>query len=175
VKTPNLAEGGERLSDIRHRSDKRYPRIITFGEIESMPRLPFSKGCASGVFISRERDDARYFYQGICFHDADMEEYRWEQSNWDETYYCMKGTLRVNVEDAAGNEKLFDIEEGEHFYLPAGYTYTLKASGKESLNFWTLGPAFKAGLKPLKEIDIPEAPAYAKTLRELREELPDGN
>ena len=102
-----------------------------------MPRLPFSKGCASGVFISRERDDARYFYQGLCFHAPDMEEYKWMQSSWDETYYCMKGVLRVAVTDDTEREKVFDIKQGEHFYLPAGYTYTLKASGVESINFWT--------------------------------------
>jgi glyoxylate utilization-related uncharacterized protein len=134
-----------------------------------MPRLPFAEGCASGVFISRERDDARYFYQGLCFHAPDMGEYRWDQSNWDESYFCMKGVIRVLVEDHTGNEKLFDIKQGEHFYLPAGYTYTLKPSGVESINFWTLGPAFKQGLKPLKDIDIPEAPAYAKMLREMRD------
>jgi glyoxylate utilization-related uncharacterized protein len=172
VETPGQAP---RLLDVRDRSDKRYPRVITFDEIEGMPRLPFAKGCESGVFISRERDDARYFYQGLCFHDADMEEYRWDQSNWDETYYCIKGTIRVLVEDHVGNSKLFDINETEHFYLPAGYTYTLKASGVESINFWTLGPAFKAGLKPLRGIGIPEAPAYAKQLKAMREELPNGH
>lgn len=167
----NSAQDAERLLDhVNELGARRYPRIITFDEIESMPRLPFSKGCASGVFISRERDDAKFFYQGICFHEPDMEDYRWEQSSWDETYYCMKGVIRVLVEDQEGNEKLFDIKETEHFYLPAGYTYTLKASGVESMNFWTLGPAFRVGLKPLTEIDIPEAPEYAKALRGMREE-----
>jgi hypothetical protein len=171
VAVANTTQGSERLLDhVNELGARRYPRIITFDEIKGMPRLPFSKGCASGVFISRERDDARYFYQGICFHDADMEDYRWEQSSWDETYYCMKGVLRVLVEDSEGNEKLFDIKESEHFYLPAGFTYTLKASGVESMNFWTLGPAFKVGLRPLREIDIPEAPEYAKSLRAMRGE-----
>jgi oxalate decarboxylase/phosphoglucose isomerase-like protein (cupin superfamily) len=171
VTTQEGAEAAETLLEqTRNRSDRRYPRVITFEEIKAMPRLPFARGCESGVFISRERDDARYFYQGLCFHDPDMGEYKWMQSNWDETYYCMKGVLRVKVEDDSGRSKVFDIKEGEHFYLPAGYTYTLMPSGVESINFWTLGPAFKAGLKPLKEIDIPEAPEYAKTLRAMRED-----
>ncbi|MEZ5121358.1 MAG: hypothetical protein R2736_07260 [Solirubrobacterales bacterium] len=160
---------GERLLDVRERSDRRYPGVITFAEIEAMPRLPFSEGCASGIFISRERDDARYFYQGMCFHGADMGEFRWDQSNWDESYYCIKGVLRVLVEDHVGNSKLFDVQETEHFYLPAGYTYTLKPSGIDSINFWTLGPAFKQGLRPLKEIDLPDAPAYAKVLKGMRD------
>ncbi|MFN8160245.1 MAG: hypothetical protein U0R52_04260 [Solirubrobacterales bacterium] len=92
------------------------------------------------------------------------------QSNWDETYYCIKGILRVKVEDDTGRGKVLDIKETEHMYLPAGYTYTLMPSGVESINFWTLGPAFKTGLKPLREIDIPEAPEYVKTLREMRED-----
>lgn len=158
----------KRLSDIAKRSDRRYPRVIKFDEIEAMPRLPFSEGCSSAIFLSRERDDARYFYQGMCFHGADMEDFGWHQSSWDEAYYCVKGVLRVAVSDDTGREKVFDIHEGEHFYLPAGYTYTLRASGVDSINFWTLGPAFKVGLKPLKEINLPEAPAYAKTLIEMR-------
>ncbi len=158
----------KRLSDVAARSDRRFPRLISRGEIEEMPRLEFSKGCESAIFISRERDDARYFYQGMCFHAADMEDFQWMQSSWDESYYCVKGVLRICVSDDTGREKTFDIEEGQHFYLPAGYTYTLKASGVDSINFWTLGPAFKVGLKPLNEIGIPDAPAYAKRLVELR-------
>jgi mannose-6-phosphate isomerase-like protein (cupin superfamily) len=169
VTTTDGSQHGTRLLDIRERATRRYPRIITRDEIEDMPRLPFSKGCESAVFISRERDDARFFYQGLCFHEPDMEDYKWMQESWDETYYCMKGVLRVSVADDTGREKVFDIKEGEHFYLPAGYTYTLKASGVPSINFWTLGPAFKVGLKPLKEINIPEAPEYARTLVKMRE------
>ncbi len=160
----------KRLADVGERSDRRYPRVITHEEIKQMPRMAFSKNCESAVFISRERDDARYFYQGICFHGADMEDFEYFQAAWDESYYCVKGLLRVAVRDAAGREKVYDIHEGDHFYLPAGFEYTLKASGVESINFWTMGPAFKAGLGPLKEIGVPDAPAYAKALVEMRDE-----
>ena len=159
----------KRLSDIRDRSDRRYPRLITREQIEAMPRMPFSERCESAIFISRERDDARFFYQGLCFHAADMEDFKWMQSAWDESYYCVEGVLRLAVSDDTGREKVFDIQQGQHFYLPAGYTYTLRASGVDSVNFWTMGPAFKAGLKPLKELDVSDAPAYSKTLVELRE------
>jgi hypothetical protein len=167
VTSPTGAD--KRLSDVRNRSNRRYPRLIAREEIEAMPRMPFSKNCESAIFISRERDDARFFYQGMCFHGADMEDFKWMQSAWDESYYCVKGVLRLAVSDDTGREKVFDINEGEHFYLPAGYTYTLMASGIDSINFWTMGPAFKAGLRPLKELDVPDAPAYSKTLTGMRE------
>jgi hypothetical protein len=112
--------GTKRLADVGERSDRRYPRVISRSEIEAMPRMAFSKNCESAVFLSRERDDARFFYQGMCFHAADMEDFEYFQSAWDEAYYCVKGILRVVVRDAQGREKVFDIPEGDHFYLPAG-------------------------------------------------------
>lgn len=156
--------------DAKAKQPLRYPRVIGRAEIAAMPRLPFSKGCESGVFLSRERDDARYFNQGLCFHDPDMEDFEWEQASWDETYYCIKGVLRVVARDASGKERVLEAKEGDHVYLPAGFTYTLKASGVESINFWTLGPAIKVGLKAFKEINIPEAPEYAAKLVAMRPE-----
>jgi hypothetical protein len=146
----------------------RFPRVINRDEIDSLPRLRFSEGCESSVFLSRERDDARYFYHGLCYHGADMEDFEYEQASWDESYYCLKGRLRVIARDADGNETVLEAGVGEHIYMPAGYTYTLTASGEESLNFWTLGPALKAGIAALRDIDLPDAPEFAKKLRATR-------
>src|SRR3979411_753856 len=106
-------------------SEVRYPRIIKRKEIEPLPRMMFSRGCGTSVFLSPERDDARYFMQGLCFHDADMDECSWIEDAGDEAYFCISGVIRVGVRDGAGKEITLDIEEGEHAYLPAGYTYTL--------------------------------------------------
>jgi hypothetical protein len=123
----------------------RFPRHTRFSEIEKMPRLQFSKGCESGIFISRERDEARFYSQGLCFHDADMEDLVWDETSWDEAFYCIKGQLRVLVSDIEGNEAEFVVEEGDHFWAPAGYKYTMKATGVESINFWTMAPLMQSG------------------------------
>ena len=52
-------------------SDRRYPRVITMQEIESLPRLLFKPGIDTAIFLSQERDDARYFRQGICWQTPD--------------------------------------------------------------------------------------------------------
>jgi hypothetical protein len=98
-----------------------------------------------------------------------MDEFVWDQSSWDETYYCLKGVLKLGVVDKDGNETELVMNEGEHGYLPAGYTYILRPSGVESINFWTLGPVLNVGLVPLKDIGMPDAPEYSKQLRALRD------
>lgn len=152
-------------------SPVRYPRIIKREEIEPIPRMMFAPGCGTSVFISPEREDARYFMQGLCFHDAEHEEYAWVQDAWDEAYYCIKGIVRVGVEDSAGNETTLDIKEGEHAYLPAGFTYILKPSGVDSINFWTVGAIPSPGIKAFTEIGVKNAGEIAKKLVELREEV----
>jgi hypothetical protein len=149
-------------------SDRRYPRVITPKEIESLPLLTFARGLSTIYYLSRERDDARYYYEGVTYCDADMESFEWEQSSWDESFHCTKGTIQVGVRDGADAEMTLRINEGEHAYLPAGYWYTLQASGVDSVFFWTMGPAFKTGLAPLKEINVPDAPAYSEALRAAR-------
>lgn len=138
-------EAGAAIRASMPKRETRYPRHIRHKEIEAMPRLQFSKGCESGVFISRERDEARFYSQGLCFHAADMDDLVWQETSWDEAFYCMKGQLLVQVVDAEGNKAKFTVDEGDHFWAPAGYKYTLKASGVESINFWTMAPVMQSG------------------------------
>lgn len=140
---------------------RRYPRVITPDEIDKMPRLQFNTGIDTAIFLSRERDDARYFRQGYCYLEADHEPYHWEQKDFDETHYCLTGTVHLQVRDAADREIVLEAAEGEHIYLPAGYAYTLTASGVRTVFFWTSGPSPRAGLV--------EAKAYADELRALRD------
>lgn len=133
---------------IRARAEKRearVPKTIRHADIVAMPRLRFGKGCESGIFISREREESRFYSQGLCFHDADMDDFTWDEVSWDEAFYCMKGQLRVHAVDVEGNESEFVVDEGDHFWAPAGYKYTLKASGVDSINFWTVAPVLHSG------------------------------
>ena len=139
---------------------RRYPRVIDEGEISAMPRLEFNTGIDTAIFLSRERDDARYFRQGYCYMEPDHGPYSWDQVNFDETHYCLKGMIRLRVRDAAGREITLEAAEGEHIYLPAGYSYTLEATGVQSTFFWTSGPSPRAGLV--------EARDYRDELKSLR-------
>jgi ethanolamine utilization protein EutQ (cupin superfamily) len=139
---------------------RRFPRVITEDEISTLPRLPFNTGIDTAIFLSRERDDARYFRQGYCYMEPDHGDYHWDQTNFDETHYCLKGRIHLEVRDAGGREITLEAGEGEHIYLPAGYAYTLKATGVQSAFFWTSGPSPRSGLV--------EAPEYSQQLKALR-------
>ena len=69
---------------------RRYPRVINVDEIDALPRLPFAKGIGTCIFLSQERDDARHFRQGYCYAEPGHDDYFWDQSNFDETHYCLK-------------------------------------------------------------------------------------
>lgn len=139
---------------------RRYPRVTTSDEIAAMPRLKFNTGIDTAIFLSLERDDARYFRQGVCYQEPDHGEYRWEQTNFDETHWCLKGKLRVRVRDADGREIVLEAGPGEHIYCPAGFVYTIESTGVETAFLWTSGPSPKVGLV--------EAPEYSAQLSALR-------
>ena len=79
----------------------------------------------------------------------------------DEAFYCMKGQLVVGVKDFEGNKAEFIVDEGDHFWAPAGYEYTLKASGVESINFWTMAPVLHSGWRDTGD---PAGPGYSNML-----------
>jgi hypothetical protein len=45
--------------DPRASGARRFPRVISPDEINSMPRLKFAPGIDTSIFLSQERDDAR--------------------------------------------------------------------------------------------------------------------
>jgi hypothetical protein len=139
---------------------RRFPRVITPGEIDAMPRLAFNRGIGTAIFLSRERDDARYFRQGYCYMERDHEPYNWKQLDFDETHYCLQGKIRLVVRDASGRRVVLEAKEGEHIYLPAGYDYTLEATGVKTIFFWSSGPSPRAG--------VVEFPEYSAELKKLR-------
>ncbi|HTY56891.1 MAG TPA: hypothetical protein VMB26_16920, partial [Candidatus Binataceae bacterium] len=143
-RSPERSKGAAIRESVTRR-ENRLPRHMTHEEIAAMPRLRFVKGMESGIFISRDRDESRFYSQGLCFHDADMDDLTWDEVSWDEAFYCMKGKLKVVVTDAEGNQAEYDMNEGDHFWAPAGYKYTLKATGVESINFWTMAPVLFTG------------------------------
>lgn len=141
-------------------SARRFPRVITMEEIQELPRLPFNTGIGTAIFLSRERDDARYFRQGVCWQEPDHAPYNWDQTDFDETHYVLKGKIRLIVKDASGRKVTLEAGEGEHIYLPGGYDYTLVPTGVETAFFWTSGPSPRVGL-----VEIPE---FSQELTKLR-------
>lgn len=153
---------GAAIRASMQKREHRYPRHMKHEDIATMPRLRFVPGMESGIFVSRERDESRFYSQGLCFHDADMDPLVWDEVSWDEAFYCMKGQLIVAVKDHEGNEAEFVVDEGDHFWAPAGYTYTLKPSGVDSINFWTMAPVLHSGWRDTGD---PAGPGYSDMLR----------
>lgn len=139
---------------------RRFPRVITMDEIVALPRLEFNTGIDTAIFLSRERDDAHYFRQGVCWMEPDHQPYHWDQTNFDETHYCLEGRIRLRVRDRDGREVVLEAREGEHIYLPGGYAYTIEATGVKSAFFWSSGPSPRPGLVEAKD--------YSKQLKSLR-------
>ena len=138
----------------------RYPRVTTMDEMEQLPRLPFNTGIDTCIFLSREATDTRYFRHGICWPGADHAGYTWEQYDFDETHWVIKGKIRLRVKDVDGREIVLEAKEGEHIYCPGGYVYTLEATGVDSAFYWTSGPSNRNGL-----VEVPEFSAAMRTQR----------
>lgn len=146
--------------DAMARNARRYPRVVTPEEIHSMPRLTFNTGIETNIFLSQERDDARYFRHGYCYQEPDHGPFNWTQMDFDETHYCLEGKIHLRVRDANGREIVLEAKQGEHIYLPAGYEYTLEPTGVKTVFFWVSGPSPRAG--------VVEAPEYSQMLKSLR-------
>jgi len=77
--------------DPKAKNAMRYPKVIDEAEIDALPRLEFNTGIDTAIFISRERDDARYFRHGYCYMEPDHGDYHWDQSNFDDRTSASKG------------------------------------------------------------------------------------
>jgi uncharacterized cupin superfamily protein len=156
------AQKGDRLTDYDPTAPnaRRYPRVIDEEEISGVPFLEFNDGIGTRIFLSRERDDARYFRQGYCYQEPGHGDYHWDQNNFDETHYVLEGRIRLRVEDAAGRQIVLEAVEGEHIYLPGGFKYTIEDTGVKTRFFWTSGPSPRPGLVEAKD--------YSNQLKDLR-------
>lgn len=123
----------------------RFPRLFNLEEIEALPGIAFSEGAASTIFISRERDGSRYFSQGITTLKADAKDIVWQETSWDEAFYCMEGEFRIVVTDVDGIELAFTVRAGEFFWAPAGYRYAVKSTGVEAKVQLTTAPQMPSG------------------------------
>lgn len=123
----------------------RFPRRFQSDEIEAMPRIAFSEGVAAGTFISRERDGARYYSQGISFHALDAKDVVWQATSWDEAFYCIEGTIHIVVTDADDVDVEYFLDAGEYFWAPAGYKYAVKSTGVEAKVLLTTSPQMPSG------------------------------
>ena len=103
---------------------KPKPKVITLEETHRRPLWEFSKGMNTYMRVSTEMDGARNVIQGWCEHAPDLEPMIWDQANWDEIFFCAKGSLKVLAEDRDGNKMELVAKEHETMFLPAGFKYT---------------------------------------------------
>ncbi|MGU3438137.1 hypothetical protein ACNHUS_34655 [Actinomycetes bacterium M1A6_2h] len=125
---------------------RRYPRVIDEPEIDALPLLEYSRGIETAIFITRERDDARYFRQGYCTIEVDAQPYEWFAPHFDESQFCLQGVIRVEATDADDRTVILEAGPGEHLLLPAGYRYRWVPTAKRTTMLWTSGPSGRIGL-----------------------------
>ena len=138
-------QAGARIRSSVPKHDIRFPRLFHADEIAAMPRIAFSKGVGLGAFISREREGSRYYSQGVAFHAADAEDVVWQATSWDEALCCLSGQIRIVVTDKEGRELDHKLEPGDYFWAPAGYKYTVRSTGVESMSYVTTAPQLPSG------------------------------
>ena len=102
------------------------------------------------------------FARAIATWSAITQPYNWVQSDFDETHYCLEGKIHLVVRDASGRKVILEAKQGEHIYLPAGYDYTLEASGVKTVFFWSSGPSPRAGL-----VEVPRVQPRAQKPEEV--------
>ena len=143
------------------------PTVITMEETHRRPRWEFSKGMNTYMRICTEIEGSRNAIQGWCEHEPDFEPMIWDQANWDELFFCVKGSIKVHVEDRDGSTKDLVAHEHESMFLPAGFRYTLLPTGEVSVNLWTATPVPPIGIKPFKDLGFPDIVEIHNQLKEM--------
>lgn len=149
---------------------KPKPKVITHEETHRRPVWEFSKGMNTYMRICTEIEGARNAIQGWCEHDPDFEPMVWDQANWDELFFCVKGSLKVIAEDRDGNKMEMVAKEAESMFLPAGYRYTLLPTDEPSVNLWTVTPVPRTGLRALRDLGFDVLELSDKLKEMAREE-----
>ena len=106
--------------DPKAKNAMRYPKVIDEAEIDALPRLEFNTGIDTAIFISRERDDARYFRHGYCYMEPDHGDYHWDQSNFDESHFCLEGRIKL-IEQHGGRRRMRQVRH----YFPGQKPYRM--------------------------------------------------
>ena len=144
------------------------PSVITHEDTHKRPVWEFSSGMNTYMRICTEIEGARNAIQGWCEHDPDFEPMIWDQANWDELFFCVKGSIKVTAKDK--NSKTMELlaKEHESMFLPAGFNYTLLPTGESSVNLWTATPPPPRGIRALRGIgfDVDEVHEKLKAMAE---------
>lgn len=155
-------------SEPAGQTSRRYPRVIDDGEVAALPSWHLADGVETTIFLSRERDDARYFRQGVYRLTSDHPYFEWPQTNYDEAQFCVSGLLRVRCTDSDGRSVILEAAPGEHVYLPAGFRYGFEATGVDTQVLWTSGPSPRPGIQLARGEVFAGAKEYGIALKEAR-------
>lgn len=145
------------------------PTVITHEETHRRPVWEFSTGMNTYMRICTEIEGSRNAIQGWCEHEPDFEPMIWDQANWDELFFCVKGSLKVIAKDKDGKTKELIAKEAESMFLPAGFNYTLLPTGEPAVNLWTATPPPPRGIRPLKDLGF-DVVEVSQKLKEMAEE-----
>ena len=102
--------------------------------------IKLTRGCKAWYSVSKSLHNADLLAMGTVEVGSNMEEHEWQAEEWDEIFMVTKGRVRLLWEDTEGNRGELKANDKQYIYLPGGYKYTLKATGKPACFVWAQAP-----------------------------------
>jgi uncharacterized RmlC-like cupin family protein len=103
-----------------------------------IPAIDLTKGMHTRYMICRETVGSEGLRMGVCYHEPDMADLKWEGKS-EESFYVANGSIRLIWESAEGDRGDVVVREGQQIYLPKGYRYILRATGEPAINVFGIG------------------------------------
>jgi len=132
---------------------------------KDIPGLELARGMSTQYNVCQETVGSKFLKMGVCTHAPDMADLNW-LAKAEEAFYIAQGSIKVLWEDPDGSGRgEAVVRQGEQIFLPAGYRYTLRATGEPAVNVFAT-----AGDSP--DIESVHGADDAKKLRAAAERRP---
>jgi uncharacterized RmlC-like cupin family protein len=112
------------------------PKVKKVGA-EAVPPVELVKGMHTRYNMCSETVGAEHLKMGVCHHDADMADLRWEVQG-EEAFYIAKGSVKLKWENDAGEKGEAILRAGDQAFLPGGYRYTMSSNGEPAVNVFAV-------------------------------------
>ena len=104
---------------------------------QDVPSVELVKGMHTRYNMCAETVGSEHLRMGVCHHDADMADLKWEVKG-EEAFYVAKGSLKLRWENDAGERGETILRAGDQVFLPSGYRYTMSSNGEPAINVFAI-------------------------------------
>ena len=105
---------------------------------KDIPGLELARGMSTQYNVCQETVGSKHLKMGVCTHAPDMAVLNWLAKE-EEAFYIAQGSIKVLWEDPDGTGRgEAVVRQGEQIFLPAGYRYTLRATGEPAINVFAV-------------------------------------